>query len=483
MPKSQSKIPIHDIGKFGLNLSQQDQEVAVGWLSASTNVYYGDSGQLQSIPSFDLDDADFDGDQGADSDMIFYVDDTGDSAVISSTTTSDYIYHATNGAAELTGSSSAATYKRWIVFNDIAYRFVNNSYNVAYIDDATDTAVTSSTPANIPNHKGVATSAFGYVWLIDEDGQTLYRSDLLAMSFAATPVQWDLREYWPSGYDEAIAVREWNNFLLVFGRKSILIYAEKVVNDGWTDTNVALYDAIEGIGCIGDKTIQSVGNALWFLSSDGLKSIGRVAAEGSSLSINAVNPYLDDEIKANTDDKYAQGIFSPFNNTYILSYEDSGFAITYDTRDYGLGYYRATYAWTTAGSFAYDHINQKLYYGSASGIYSIDKSSSNFVTSSGYTTGWHSFDDIVGSGLKIFKGLDVYYNIANTEIADSSINCYLDFDDSIVSSETVEDTTKTVKHYIFGSGDTIKINNTIQPDNAKQVKYQKLNIIMKKGKI
>ena len=79
----------------------------------------------------------------------------------------------------------------------------------------------------------VVLAAFGRLFVANTAAEksTIYWSDLL------NGVAWsggssgsiNLRKYWPQGYDTIVALIEHNNFLVVFGKKSILVYSGAIM--------------------------------------------------------------------------------------------------------------------------------------------------------------------------------------------------------------------------------------------------------------
>ena len=72
-------------------------------------------------------------------------------------------------------------------------------------------------------------AAFGKLWVTDIVGNkhTVYWSDTLnghAWTGGATG-SLKLTTVWPTGYDEVVSLAVHNNFLVIFGKKSILVYS------------------------------------------------------------------------------------------------------------------------------------------------------------------------------------------------------------------------------------------------------------------
>ena len=120
-------------------------------------------------------------------------------------------------------------------------------------------------------------AAYGRLWVADITGNkhTIYWSDFLnghAWSGGSTG-SLDITEVWPSGYDEIVSLAAHNGFLIIFGKKSILVYSG--ADDTVTSGVFRLADTIEGVGCIARDSVQHTGTDIIFLSDSGVRSFGR----------------------------------------------------------------------------------------------------------------------------------------------------------------------------------------------------------------
>ena len=158
-------------------------------------------------------------------------------------------------------------------------------------------------------------SAYGRTWSANNTSvkSTIQFSDLLSGHVLSTGTSGtlDVSQVWPNGADEIIALAAHNNFLIVFGRRQILIYA----NAG-DPNNITLSDAITGIGCVARDSVVATGGDVIFLSDSGVRSLMRTIQEKSApmrdisanvrddlvLEISLEDP---DEIKATYSDKEA----------------------------------------------------------------------------------------------------------------------------------------------------------------------------------
>jgi hypothetical protein len=183
-----------------------------------------------------------------------------------------------------------------------------------------------------PPEANEALAAFGKLFVADfeDDKHTVYWSDTLdgsAWSGGATG-SIDIDLVWPRGNDEIVALAQHNNFLVIFGRRSILLY-----QGADTPASMELFDAIEGVGCIARDSVQNTGTDILFLSENGVMSLGRVIQEKSSpmrdISKNVRN---DLTAFAAVETGNIKSIYSPEDAFYLLSLPSLDIVYCFDMR-------------------------------------------------------------------------------------------------------------------------------------------------------
>jgi hypothetical protein len=145
----------------------------------------------------------------------------------------------------------------------------------------------------------IACAAYGRLWVsgVNGDYQTVYFSDMLLGH------QWydgsqelddcgntagiiDVAEYWPDGEDTITGIAAHNNFLIIFGRKSILLYSgaqgDPAGNAETGSTGIKLEDAIKDVGLVNQDAMCNIGTDHLFVDSLGVRSLGRVIQEKSA---------------------------------------------------------------------------------------------------------------------------------------------------------------------------------------------------------
>jgi hypothetical protein len=198
---------------------------------------------------------------------------------------------SSNAVTELTygggGSAPTITASNWqcATLNSIAYFFQTGHDPLIY-----DPAVSTTTYRRVSEKSGyVATvpqaniclSAFGRLWVANTatDKVTISFSDLIAghVWSGGTSGSLDISRVWPNGADEIMGLAAHNDFLFIFGKRQILVYA-----GASTPSSIVLSDTVGSIGCIARDTIQSIGTDVVFLSNSGVRSLLRTIQEKSA---------------------------------------------------------------------------------------------------------------------------------------------------------------------------------------------------------
>jgi hypothetical protein len=217
-----------------------------------------------------------------------------------------------------------------------------------------------------------ALSAFGRIWCADTptDKNTIKWSNII------TPQEWtagssgsiNMLGVWPKGGDEVVALASHNNFLIVFGKRQIVIY-QGAQTPTASPATMVLYDTIDSLGCIARDSVQNTGEDIIFLSSHGVMSLNRIIQEKSS-PINNLSKNIRTDLQALLNNETLaniKSIYSPIDAFYLLSLPFCGLTYCFDTRRLlEEGVARVT-IWTDIEptSFCYMASLRKLYLGKA----------------------------------------------------------------------------------------------------------------------
>ena len=140
--------------------------------------------------------------------------------------------------------------------------------------------------------------------------------------------EFNLTTVWRTGFDEIVAIREFNNFLVIFGKQSILLYS-----GASAPASMVLADVITGIGCIARDSVQDTGTDLIFLSDSGVRSLGRTIQEKSNPIGNVSKNVRDDIIqRTGLETGNIKSTYSPENAFYLLFFPSSSLVFCFDMR-------------------------------------------------------------------------------------------------------------------------------------------------------
>ena len=358
-----------------------------------------------------------------------------------------------------------------------------------------------------------ALSAFGRIWCADTptDKNTIKWSNII------TPQEWtagssgsiNMLGVWPKGGDEVVALASHNNFLIVFGKRQIVIY-QGAQTPTASPATMVLYDTIDSLGCIARDSVQNTGEDIIFLSSHGVMSLNRIIQEKSSpirqISKNVrrdFQNYVDNEILNNETLANVKAIYSPIDAFYIITLPTAKFTYCFDMK-YPLedGSSRTT-IWTNIEPKALCYMTslRKTYLGKAGYVASyegyLDDTSSYRMT---YYTTWVDLGNkIQRSILKKFKAI-----VIGIVEQDFIVKHGFDFLEALrysvipltsgihpsqygVSLYNIDVYTTGILTYplsdnIGGTGKTVKFG--IETDiNGHQVSIQQLEIFTKEGKL
>lgn len=209
------------------------------------------------------------------------------------------IFTGTATLSEVTlpgGYNITANNWKMVSFNNEVYFFQRGHVAIESVAGST-TLVETKDSSHYAPQANEAIAAFGRLWAGDVTGNkhTLYWSDLLDGDnwHGGTSGSLDLTTVWPTGYDEIVALAEFNDFLVIFGKSSILLYS-----GASSPSSMVLADIITNIGCIARDSVQSTGTDLLFLSSSGVRSLGRIIQEKSNPIGNVSINVRDDLVQA-----------------------------------------------------------------------------------------------------------------------------------------------------------------------------------------
>jgi hypothetical protein len=265
---------------------------------------------------------------------------TGTERLIAASATA--LYHSTNGGATWSDITNS------LVFTTGNWQFVNFNDKVYGIQQGED-VIESTTgnfasvaATNVPSGNCIL-AAFGRLWAADSNGTDLRYSALLAGADwdSADAGVFDLRNVWP-GTDTITALAAFNNLLVVFGRKNIVLFTDGTGSAlGLDPTAMIVSDIVTGTGCAARDSVQSIDGDLWFLSDVGVQSLGRLVIQKSNplknLSANVEDDISRRFIASDSSIGLTRSAYSPKDRLYLLSIpaeDGGGGSLAFDTRGF-----------------------------------------------------------------------------------------------------------------------------------------------------
>ena len=294
-------------GFFGLNTQDSPLDLAAGFALIATNCVIDQYGRVGSRKGWSRVNASS-GALGANDIGVIHelVQSDGTLTVLFAGNNKLFKLDGSNAVSELTygggGTAPTITANNWqcTSLNGITY-FFQSGYDPLIFDPTVSTTtyrrVSEKTGyvATVPN-ADIAISAYGRLWVANTATvkNTIYFSDLLSGHVWSTGTAGSLNvdRVWPNGADEITGLAAHNGFLIIFGKRQILVYANAT-----TPATMTLSDTVGGIGCIARDSIQSTGKDILFLSNSGIRSFARTITEKSAplgdLSKNVRNDLID----------------------------------------------------------------------------------------------------------------------------------------------------------------------------------------------
>jgi hypothetical protein len=325
-------------GRLGLNFQKQNSLLPFIWATEATNCRMDSAQRLAIRDGYAVTTAE----NARTSSLLIkstfeYL--KGDGAVETVFATDDNLYKNPDNPAPIKGSLTI-TDGSWYFqnFNNKCLGFQNGSKPIVYT--GTTFAVITESSGTAPTSKdGIALTAYGRVWVLDSDGQTIKYSSLLDETNwgGAGAGQIDMASVWTNGMDEVKAIAAFNGSLLVFGKNHVVIWEDDLGSTiGVNPSSLAVVDVIEGTGCISHWTISLIGETdIVFMSRNGLQSLGRILQEKSN-PLRTVSKYVRDRLVLDATSSNVLDLrssYSPEEGLYLLSIPSSNILYTFDVRN------------------------------------------------------------------------------------------------------------------------------------------------------
>lgn len=249
------------------------------------------------------------------------------------------LYSGTTSLSFVTGSLTiTADNWQWVTFNGAIYGIQAGHPLIKWNGTGTFATITP-TSGTVPSGGSCGLAAFGRLWIVNADGQTISYCNLLDDSgWAVTGAgSINMATVWTRGIDTIVGLGAAGSKLVIFGTKQIVVYADNTgAINGLNPANLYVYDTIEGTGLAARDTIQSTGEGdLTFLSPTGVQSLQRLLTSGRDQPVAALDAQIHDYFNGYfllEDPATVRSVYSPTNRFYLILLPVAQRIFCYDTR-------------------------------------------------------------------------------------------------------------------------------------------------------
>lgn len=298
-----NSVPLRDLGRFGYYSESEGRYDDLRVASSLTNCVFDKNGKVASRQGYaNVLTSSISGTPDVEQ-MFYYRKEIGETDFwIAAANKKLYKVEGTVGAGtatDITGAITAPTATKW--------QFVNYNNKVVGIQQGDNPIGWDGTgnfadwgSGTLPDGNAIL-AAWGRVFASTADGQTVRWTATLGEDFDAVGAgALNVRLVWPNGKDRIVALVAFSNRLIIFGKKTILIYRDATATQlsaglNPNSTGFSLEESIGGVGCYARDTIEAVGDDLLFLSEDGIRSLSR-ALEYDKLPMQTLSRNIDLEL-------------------------------------------------------------------------------------------------------------------------------------------------------------------------------------------
>lgn len=473
MPKNLVPLSVSSPGFFGLNKQRSGSILPPGWATKAENFIFDDVGRLSSRKGYKYTHTTAISGTPDVKSIHEYVDAAGSTIVILAAGNKIYKINGT-ALTDITGSITTPTADNWKFqnFNGKCIGFQSGHAPIVLSTVSGSFANISLSGTQQPTTAvDEVISAYGRVWALD--GSDLKYSDLLDET--AWNGVFDLSKYWKAGMDEGMALADFNGYLVVMGKRNIIIYE----NPFDPASTMQIVENIGDIGCIARDSVQHIGTDVIFLSASGVRSLGRVIQE-KSMPIGDISKNVRDDVIKNYNSSTPANIKSTHNveeGFYLLAFPDSNITYCFDTKSRMQdGTLRCT-EWSYAPTALFYAVDDAMYLGTAGYIAKyqsyLDGIATDGTGGSTYTLNyegvWNDFGEEVSSLLKLPKKLSLL--MAGVAGRTVSVKWAYDYLDSFTSSNITFPAGNVARYGIAQYGiDTYSGELTFDRANASMTK-------------
>lgn len=322
-------------GTNGLNLQASNTILESVWATKAQNLVFDNTNRLSTrLGWLALNATPMSGSPVV-SQVFEYTPVTGANQVVS--TGGNKLYKGTTTLTDITGAVTV-TADNWKIvnFNGNAYG-LQTSHNLIVWTGSGNFANVTAASGTVPDGNELL-SAFGRLWGTDSTGQVIKYCNLLDATNwnIAGAGSINLTSVWGTGNDAVVALASFNNLLVVFGNRNIILFEDGSGSKlGLDPINIRVVDIVPGIGCTARDSVQNVnGDDLVFLAASGVQSLKRVIFERSNaiqnLSLN-VRDSLNVAVSGVTPSTI-RSTYNAYYGVYLLCLPAAAVMYVFDTK-------------------------------------------------------------------------------------------------------------------------------------------------------
>ncbi len=273
------------IGSSGLAMDMESTSMPPEYALTALNAVFSNTGNIESRQGFAAYSSAWA--SGTPIQIFEYLAANGDAINIVSTATDLFDVTTSAKTSRKGGLSPSAGDWKFLNFNGKVLGWQASHTPIVKTGSGNWAAISVST-GTLPDGNAAA-AAFGRVWAVDDDKQTIRYCALLdETKWAAADGGGliDMRTVWTQGMDEVIAIEAYGSYLVVFGRRHIILWADGSGSQlGLDPINMYVTDTIDHIGAINRNAVQLVGELdIAFWSNSGIRSLSRTMQERAAPS-------------------------------------------------------------------------------------------------------------------------------------------------------------------------------------------------------
>jgi len=336
-------VTLPGLGFLGLNKAKRDVPLGPQWATEARNCIVDAAGRLAARKGHVVQTTTPATGTPTMTALHEFVQNDGTLQIVAGTATK--LWHSVDEGltwVDKTGSLTPSGNGNWQFANFNSKVFAAQVGNPLCVKTTTgDFATITASSGSVPNNPVAIWAAYGRLWCIGSDYQTLYWCALLDHTKWATADgagSQDLGYLWTRGTDQGVGIGAFGSTLAVFGKRHIFLFTDGSGSDrGLDPSTMYVGDTIEGVGLAARDSLQQMGEGdLMFLSQNGIRSMSRVLQEKQT-PLNDITGNNRDWtnglfLATTVDSAEFRSVVSPENGFYLLVAPDSNLTLCVDIR-------------------------------------------------------------------------------------------------------------------------------------------------------